>query len=68
MLPPHPHNIILFHLDVKFPLLRFLQFLSDLKSTISCQIKRLNCPLQNISDLKVQLSYLTDPNLDLIKS
>ena len=31
-----PHNIILFELDynVKFPLLRLLQFLSDLKSTI----------------------------------
>ena len=36
MLPPPPHNIILFKLDfdVKFPLLRLLQFLSDLKSTI----------------------------------
>ena len=36
MLPPTPHNIILFKLDlnVKFPLLRLLQFLSDLKSTI----------------------------------
>ena len=38
MLPPYlpPHNIILFELDfsVKFPLLRLLQFLSDLKSTI----------------------------------
>ena len=34
--PPPPHNIILFELDfiVKFPLLRLLQFLSDLKSTI----------------------------------
>ena len=34
MLPPP--NIILFELDfnVKFPLLRLLQFLSDLKSTI----------------------------------
>ena len=33
---PPPHNIILFDLDlnVKFPLLRLLQFLSDLKSTI----------------------------------
>ena len=32
-----PHNIILFELDfdVKFPLLRLLLFLSDLKSTIS---------------------------------
>ena len=31
-----PHNIILFTLDqnVKFPLVRLLQFLSDLKSTI----------------------------------
>ena len=37
MLPPPPHNIILFELDfnVKFPLLRLLQFLSDLKSTIN---------------------------------
>ena len=36
MWPPTPHNIILFELefDVKFPLLRFLLFLSDLKSTI----------------------------------
>ena len=36
MLPPPPHNIILFELDfnIKFPLLLFLQFLSDLKSTI----------------------------------
>ena len=36
MLPPPPHNIILFELDfnVKFPVLRLLQFLSDLKSTI----------------------------------
>ena len=33
---PPPHNIILVELDlnVKFPLLRLLQFLSDLKSTI----------------------------------
>ena len=36
MLPPTPHNIILFELDfnIKFLLLRLLQFLSDLKSTI----------------------------------
>ena len=36
MLPPTPHNIILFELDfdVKFPLSRLLQFLSNLKSTI----------------------------------
>ena len=36
MLPSLRHNIILFELDfnVKFPLLRLLQFLSDLKSTI----------------------------------
>ena len=35
-----PHNIILLELDfnVKFPLLRLLQFLSDLKSTIFCLI------------------------------
>ena len=34
--PPPQHNIILFELDfdVKFPLLRLLQFLIDLKSTI----------------------------------
>ena len=34
--PLPPHNFILFELDfdVKFPLLRLLQFLSDLKSTI----------------------------------
>ena len=34
--PPPPHNFILFQLDfdVKFPLLRFLLFLTDLKSTI----------------------------------
>ena len=33
---PPPHNIILFQLDfnVKFPLLRLLQVLIDLKSTI----------------------------------
>ena len=32
---PHSHNIILFELDftLKFPLLRLLQFLNDLKST-----------------------------------
>ena len=36
MLPPTQPNIILFDLDfdVKFPLLRLLQFLSDSKSTI----------------------------------
>ena len=36
MLPPPPHNFILFQLDfdVKFPLLRLLLFVSDLKSTI----------------------------------
>ena len=36
MLPPTPHIFILFELDfdVKFPLLRLLIFLSDLKSTI----------------------------------
>ena len=35
MLPPPPYNIILFELDfnVKFPLLRLLQFLSDSKNT-----------------------------------
>ena len=40
MLPsPPPHDIILFELDfkVKLPLLRLLQFLSDLKSTIFYQ-------------------------------
>ena len=37
MLPPPPNNFILFQLDfdVKFPLLRLLLFLSDLKSTIT---------------------------------
>ena len=36
MLPPTTHNFILFELDfvIKFHLLRLLQFLSDLKSTI----------------------------------
>ena len=36
MLPPTPTNYILFVLDfdVKFPLLRLLLFLSDLKSTV----------------------------------
>ena len=36
MLSPPPYNFILFELDfdVKFPLLRLLLFLSDLKSTI----------------------------------
>ena len=35
-LPPPPHKLILFKLDfdVKYPLLRLLLFLSDLKSTI----------------------------------
>ena len=37
MLPPHPHNIILFELyfNIKFHLLRLIQFLSDLKCTIT---------------------------------
>ena len=37
MLPPPPHNFILFELDfdVRFPLLRLLLFLSDLISTIT---------------------------------
>ena len=41
MLPPTPLNIILFELDfdVKFPLLRLLQCLIDLKSTIPKVIK-----------------------------
>ena len=41
MLPPY--NIILFELDLdlKFPLLRLLQFLSDLKSTILRQTQSL---------------------------
>ena len=36
MLPPPPHNIVLFELDlkIKFPLLRLLKFLSDLKKTV----------------------------------
>ena len=36
MLPPPPHNFILFELDfyVEFPLLRLILFLIDLKSTI----------------------------------
>ena len=40
MLPLPPHNIILFVLDidVKFPFLRLLQCLSNLKSTITGQI------------------------------
>ena len=35
--PPPPHNCFLFEFDfdVKFPLLRLLHFLSDLKSTIN---------------------------------
>jgi hypothetical protein len=39
MLLPPPHNFILFDLDfnVKFPLLRLLQFSSDLKSSIVFQ-------------------------------
>ena len=45
MLPPTApqHNIILFRLDfnIKFPLLRLLQFLSDLKSTIKPSISPL---------------------------
>ena len=43
MLPPPPpsHNFILFKLDfdIKFPLLRLLLFLSDLKSTTVTCIK-----------------------------
>ena len=44
MLPPTPHNFILFELDfdVKFPLLRPLLFLSDLKSTILRNLKSSN--------------------------
>ena len=40
MLPLSPHNFILFELvhDVKFPLLRLLLFLIDLKSTINMKI------------------------------
>ena len=40
MYPQLFHNIILFELDfnVKFPLLRLLQFLSDLKSTICIHV------------------------------
>ena len=40
MLPPPPPNFTLFQLDfdVKFPLLRLLLFLIDLKSTIFCLI------------------------------
>ena len=40
---PSPHNIILYELDfdVKFPLLRLFQFLSDLKSTICLFLKTL---------------------------
>ena len=36
MLTPPSHNIFLFefNFDVKFPLFRLLQFLSDLKSTM----------------------------------
>ena len=48
--PPPPHNIILFELDfnVKFPLLRILQFLSDLKSifcfkSVACLFKVYLC-------------------------
>ena len=34
-MPPHPHNIILFklNLNIKFPLLRLLKFISDSKRT-----------------------------------
>ena len=40
-MPPTPHNFILFVLDeVKFPLLRLLQFLRDLKSTIICSNRK----------------------------
>ena len=43
MLLPTPHNFILLELnfDVKFPLLRLLLFLSDLKSTIFNEKKNL---------------------------
>ena len=43
MLPPPRHNITLFELDfnVKFPLLRLFQFLSDLKSTSSKNARKL---------------------------
>ena len=42
MLPPPPHNFILFQLDfdVKLPLLRPLLFLNDLKSTISLHLPK----------------------------
>ena len=45
MLPPGPpHNFILFELDfdIKFPLLRLLLFLSDLKSNIFKMQKKEN--------------------------
>ena len=53
MLPPPPstpHNNIMFELDfnVKFPLLRLLQILSDLKSTVSDEeicLNKCNCAL-----------------------
>ena len=47
MLPPPPHNIILFKLDfdVKFPLLRLFQFESDLKSTIFIYRNKLKVPI-----------------------
>jgi hypothetical protein len=40
--PPAPPNLILFQLDldVKFPLLRLLLFLIDLKSTINNLVKQ----------------------------
>ena len=51
MLPPHSplYNFILFEIDfdVKFPLLRLLLFLSDLKSTILCinVLKHIKLPI-----------------------
>ena len=64
--PPPPHNFILFELDfdVKFPLLRLLLFLSDLKSTIMLY-NQLNLCLsgENLNGLNVGIIFFFLNNL-----
>ena len=55
MLPPPPHNIILYEIDfdIKFPLLRLLQFLSYLKGT-STYTQRYTMINETTVDLKTK--------------
>ena len=57
--PPPPYNFILFKLDfdVKFPLLRLLLFLSDLKTTIVFGFKYLKGKFIN-NDYKKRIPEL----------